>query len=132
MSRRLGPDGRGGAGESPAPPPTLFDRPAARAATDEAVERVGEHADPDWKVVALYAVRRVAKRQEFLTTDHVWEALAETGSQTHERRALGAIMRQAATAGLIAPTSHYQPTDRPEAHRNPKRVWRSCIVEDGW
>jgi hypothetical protein len=43
----------------------------------------------------------------------------------HEPRALGALMREAARNGLIEATDRVRPSERPQCHMNPKRVWRS-------
>lgn len=117
--------------------PSLFDQPAyeplrpaaqtAKAVTDEAVERAGAHADADWMVAAYEAVTRCAHLRPLFTTDHVHEKLNGEPARTHERRAMGAVMRRAAAAGLIEATDQYWPSIRAEAHRNPKRVWRSLV-----
>ena len=106
---------------------TLFDPVTAKAVTDEAVERAGAHADADWASEAYDAVVRCAKLRPAFTTDHVHYYLTPSGARTHEKRAMGAVMRRAAAAGVIEATDQYWPSDRPEAHRNPKRVWRSLV-----
>jgi hypothetical protein len=41
---------------------------------------------------------------------------------------MGAAMVRAMRAGIIERTDRTEPTDRPEAHRSPKRIWRSVIL----
>ncbi len=109
--------------------PNLFDALLGKSLADAAIERVDEHANEEWKSAALDAVSLCASAYSLFTTDQVYEVLVRYDVETHERRAMGAIMRRAKTAGWIAPTDDYWPTARPEAHRNPKRVWRSLIQE---
>jgi hypothetical protein len=42
-----------------------------------------------------------------------------------EPRAIGAMMTNAAKAGVIAPTNRYTPSARPECHRRPVKIWKS-------
>jgi len=110
--------------------PPLFDPDAdGIAARDEAIDQVEIHADQEWSELAYRAVRWVASRMDYFTTDDVWEALVRYHSEagTHERRAMGAIMVRAARDGLIMATEGFRPTSRAVAHRGPKRIWRSLI-----
>lgn len=95
------------------------------ALRDEAIERVADAADDDWKEAAFLAVKRIAALRSEFTTDHVWEALQEIDVSTHEHRAMGAVMRAACTDGVIEKTDRVVPTRRPGAHRRPVTVWRS-------
>lgn len=99
--------------------PDLF----AAAAADEAIRRAAEHADPDWKIEALAAGRRVAARLRLLTSDDVRREIR--GADTHEPRALGAVMRRLASEGVIVATDRYAKSGRVEAHDRPMRLWRS-------
>jgi hypothetical protein len=105
--------------------PGFFDPPAAIAARDEAVARVGGNAPDEWKRSAMDAVRFCARMRVTFTADDVWARLADA-TTTHEPRALGAVMTAAHHAGVIVPTGEYRPSDRPEAHRRPMRVWKSA------
>lgn len=96
---------------------------------DEGMARADYYADLEWKTAAYQALVDVAYLTPFLTSDEVWDRI--DGPETHEHRALGAIFRRAAEAGVIAPTDTYRPTARPEAHRRPVRVWRSLICREG-
>ncbi len=125
--------------------PTLpFDKPArqpwrgtavrmpaqdnAQEAKRDAIERVGNHANPDWKAAALESVQLAARRQPTLTTDDVWWLLGwDNPEHTHEPRAMGAIMQAAARAGWIRATPAYQQSVRVACHARPLRVWESLI-----
>jgi hypothetical protein len=99
--------------------------PTGRQLRDAALLQVDEHADASWKQAALDCVRQLAQTRNTFTTDDVWDALRATPEMTHEPRALGAIMRRAQAAGLIAPTDEWRPSKRPVCHASPKRVWMS-------
>jgi hypothetical protein len=114
------------AAHSPTPSQdSIFDTAAALAATDEAIERAGDHADGNWSARALEAVRRVALRKSTFIVDEVWH---ELGEEPAEPRAMGAVMRRAADAGIIIATADWQASERVTAHRNPRKIWQSLIV----
>jgi hypothetical protein len=88
-----------------------------------AIAQVEEAADPDWKQAAAEAIEQVARERDFFTTDHVWMELGPSG--THEPRAMGAMIRQAAAAGVCRITDRTTKSARPCCHRRPLRVWES-------
>jgi hypothetical protein len=102
---------------------TLFE--AAEEAKREAMERVDTHANPDWKATALQAVLWLANDREHITSDDVWDLLNNRDVETHEPRALGAIMKRVAQGGFIEVTDRYVPSRRAACHGRPIRVWRS-------
>lgn len=93
----------------------------------EALKRVASHADIAWKAKAQECILNLARDVERFTTDEVWFALEKSGLKTHERRAIGALMIAAAKDGTLMATNEYLPSDRPECHRRPVRVWESRI-----
>jgi hypothetical protein len=97
--------------------------PQARAARDQAIERVDTHAESEWKAQALAAVKATAERLPDLISDDVWET---TGlPSTREDRALGPVFQRAAREGYIAKTDRVRPSVR--SHLSGKTVWRSLI-----
>lgn len=102
--------------------PTLFEQ--AAAARDAALAQVDEHADPDWKTLALEAVRQTALARAEFISDDVW-ALNQL-EPPHEARALGPVFRRAATLGYCQKTDRVRPSVR--SHLSGKPVWRSLIV----
>lgn len=50
---------------------------------------------------------------------------------TPDNRALGAVMRRAATDGLIAATNELRPSQRVSLHGSPRRIWRSLVFGAG-
>ena len=108
-------------------PPASGDAHPGAVLRDEAIARVDKAADLTWKQVALDVAQRIARNQSTLTTDDVWKALDGSGLTTPEPRAMGAIMRRLAKAGVIKNTYRTLVSDRPECHRRPLTVWQSCI-----
>lgn len=121
--------------------PTLFDgqqpepmkpwqggptREQARTGRDEALKQVEEHAEPEWKDVALRAVRATALVMELFTVDDVWR-IGQL-DPTRENRAMGAVMRNAAAAGWIENTHTTRPSSL-RSHLAPRTVWRSLIFQ---
>lgn len=101
----------------------------AWAARDEAVRRVALNAPQDWKDAALKAVFEIANTWESFTTDDVVDFLERVEApQTHELRALGAIMQSAQREGWISPTDRFRATKRKSRHAAPVRIWRSLIA----
>ena len=89
-----------------------------------ALEAVEDHADPLWKDVVADAIWHLVLTADTWTSDDVYDLLPKD-AHTHEPRAMGAIIRRFASAGWIVSTNEYRESRRPEAHRNPKKVWRS-------
>ena len=101
-------------------------RSDGRAERDEAIERVDQHAPDDWKSEARVVVSVLAYERPSFTTDDVWDRMT---NRPPEPRALGAVMVWARNKGFITATSEMRESERPEAHRNPKRVWQSNCYE---
>lgn len=99
---------------------------------NEAIERVERNADSEWKDGAYLACCLVAESLIEFTTDDVWEYMERLfpNAQTHEPRAMGAIMRKAARDGKIVPTGEYAKSSRSECHSRPVMIWESLIFED--
>ena len=104
----------------------LLDLAAAISARDEAVTRVGDHADVEWVAHILDVIYCLAVARDTMTTDDIWETVGEVAA-THEPRALGAVMRQAARLGYVKASDTYTPSARPACHARPVRVWASLI-----
>ena len=103
---------------------------AARAARDEAMERVEEAAPDEWKARAWKVLKRVAATHATFTTDDLVELGA--GSPP-EPRAYGPLMRAAVKAGLCEATGQYRKSRMVACHARPKAVYRAVPLEaDGW
>jgi hypothetical protein len=103
----------------------LFSPPADLQA-QAAIERVADHAGPVWRDEVLDVIEHLARRQDVLIADDVWTELEQRGQGlTYDRRALGAVLREACKRGFIEATPDYAPSAR--RHSSPLRVWRSCL-----
>lgn len=103
---------------------------AARAARDEAMERVEEAAPDEWKARAWKVLQRVAATHDTFTTDDIIEL---GGGRPPEPRAYGPLMRAAVKAGLCEKTGEYRESTMESCHARPKAVYRAVPQEaDGW
>lgn len=103
-----------------------LERADAERAREEAIARVDRNADDDWMDAALQAVTDLANSRESFTTDDVWLLLTNRGVEPpHEVRAMGAVMRRAARAGLVSKTDRVRNSVRVECHCRPVAVWAS-------
>ena len=99
----------------------------AREARDHAIRRADEHANPSWRDEALLAVHRLARTRATLTSQDVMGLI---DAETHEPRAIGATMKEAARRGWIR-AGGYIPSKRAESHCRPVRLWHSLIQGAG-
>lgn len=97
--------------------------------TDDAIDRADRHADDEWKEIALATVFDLARRLNRFTAEDVTFRMADTHPDvtTHEPRALGAVMRRAASKRWIIATQDYTMTRRDTRNAAPVRVWASLI-----
>lgn len=103
----------------------LLDIIAANEARDRAIRRVGTSSRPEWRAAIRAAICDIAATHSTFTTDEVWQYCEDHGiSNPSEPRALGAVMRDVASSGVIEPTNEYRLSARPTCHRRPIRVWR--------
>lgn len=86
---------------------------ALEALEISAAEWIDNHAIP--------AIRALATRLQYFTTDDVWK---ECGTRTNEPRAMGAAMTKARRLHIILPTGTYRQSKRPECHARPVQLWR--------
>jgi hypothetical protein len=109
----------------------LFSLAAARAAKQEAMERVDGNANPAWSIEMLALVTEVALAKPYFTSDDVFElALERNLPTTHEPRAFGPVMMKAAKQGICA-KANVAPkiSRRASLHGSPRAVWESLIYE---
>lgn len=92
---------------------------------EAAIQTAAEHADRVWLSAAKQIVWDLIRDGRPFSTDDCWQKLDALDIQTHEPRALGAVLRAAAKAGYIEQTGEYIKTSRPQAHSRPIPVWRS-------
>lgn len=93
----------------------------------EGMARAKRAADPIWTFCATIAVFHAARENKWLTIDSVHAGIP-FWITTHELRALGPIMLDAARRGWIMKSSILPVnTERGSRHAAPVTVWRSLI-----
>lgn len=95
--------------------------------TNEAINRVGDNAEGAWKHAALETGRLLAYGMRELTAEDVFEHIPP-GYATHEKRAMGWVMRQLARENLIEATDRYVKARNPAGHMHPVLVWASKVA----
>jgi|TARA_Y100000296_G_C5131502_1_gene235806 hypothetical protein len=98
----------------------------ALIAKKKGMDRVEDGAHESWKMQAMEAIWRCAKKHHLFFVDDVWGFLDE---KTYDNRAMGPMMRKASSLKWIAPTREFKPSASPKSHGNPRRVWESLIIE---
>ena len=104
----------------------------ARLSKAMAMDQVEEAANEAWKELMYDIIWALGCEMEFLTTDDVcirYRELPEEGRpDTHEWKALGPVMRNAAKLGYIERTDYFRKsTDGARRHHAPLQIWRSLI-----
>lgn len=88
------------------------------------IERAEVGASAEWLDTAYKALEELARKNGELTSDDVWFLLEQRQVvMPREHRAMGPVMRRAAQAGIIRPSSKFRLSNRPVNHRRPQRVW---------
>ena len=106
--------------------PTLFDDRIARAANtrDSALVSVEANADAQWKADAWdWLVQYLRTHAEFFPDEACVSA-----PQPREKRAWGALVKRAVTAGLLERAGFRA---RASGNLTPATVWRSLVWENG-
>ena len=102
-----------------------FNFEASVIARDEALIRVDENADADWKDAAEACILYVAARVQSFTTDDIWmELMVRDVKPPHEHRAMGSVMRKLACQGMIKTIpGSFEKSIMTGCHRRPKQRW---------
>ena len=107
--------------------PEETNRAECKAARDQAIDRVEEHANDTWIDLAYSIVVQLATASMLnFTAEDVWKILETSYPEvkTGDRRAMGAIMRRAKREGIATPTGMYVPS----ALKN-RALWAGPRVE---
>ena len=100
---------------------------ASSLVTDRAIEKVAKNANQEWMEAAYKAVQSVASLLAEFSADDVAMAMPKNVT-TSDKRAMGAVLRQAAKDGLIRSTPRFTTCQRINQHRCPKRIWESRMA----
>lgn len=93
----------------------------AHAAGDDGAAAALDHADKAWAREAEYRIRLLPPGTEFLAEDIV-ERLAGLGYETHDKRAMGGMIRAMAKAKVIKSTGRTAPAKT--SHGAHKMIWQ--------
>jgi len=94
----------------------------------DGMARAWDNANPYWRLWTIEACKEVCERKPYLTTDEIeMLRLLRNGPITHEKRALGPVMKICEGLGYCVPLDRWWPSDEVTNHRRPKRVWYSLI-----
>lgn len=99
---------------------TLFDDP--QAVTEEAIQRVEDHAAPTWLEEAYNAGVGLARIRSDFSSDDIWQWMEDyyPDVTTHEPRAMGAVIRSLKRNGIIAVEPKcYVKSARVQSHLRP-------------
>ena len=102
-----------------------YDPPTPQAAKQAAMARCLGAVTMEWRAEAIIAVRELCRRQAEFTADD----LDEVAKLTHEKRAIGPLLKEAQVMGYCVPTDRYRNSKLVSCHSRPKRVWASCVYE---
>ena len=114
----------------PVPPRPLPPEDEGDEARERAVTQVADHADQTWMATALAIVDGLSQTRSEITTDDVWEVLDDLDTETHDNRAMGAVMIEAGRSGWLHRTDTTTLSRRAINHRRPVRVWRSLRYDE--
>jgi hypothetical protein len=103
----------------------------AEQAKSAGMSDVEAGANPEWMRAAYEAVLATARECRHFTSDEVMGRIPE-GVGTHDKRALGPVVRTAAFNGVIekAPVPAVNSARR-SLHASPRTVWKSLIFKEG-
>lgn len=93
--------------------------------TEAAIARVDAAADKRWKERAKLELVRLATSMVTFSANDLTVAMDRTNEKTHEKRAIGPIMRWGAAENLIKKTGEFVPGIY--GHCKPTPVWKSKI-----
>jgi len=91
--------------------------------TEEAIERVGEHANKAWKREVMEVITDLCTKKSHFSADDVQERLTE---KTHNNSALGSMLKKAEKLGFCRPDGVVR-SKRKGRHQGLLVLWRSCL-----
>lgn len=90
------------------------------------IARASRHANVKWKDAAVEAVRSLAAERQSLTSADVLNELSKLNVETHDLRAMGAVMTEARKLGYIENAGFVR---RNDSHNRGTTVrWSSLLV----
>lgn len=130
-----------GSGVEPDPEPDLIDSrdesvvkkdaKATKAAAEDGMSRAEAHANKVWKLVVSHVIRELAEERNHFTSDDVRVRMAadHPSIQTHNKSALGPLLKNAAKAEIIRSSGRTR-SQLPVTHGKWVTIWESRIHAD--
>lgn len=112
----------------------LFAHAAANDAKLAGMKQAKDNANETWFDLMLRLVDLTCREQLLFTSDDVEEryaAMPAPKPETHDGRAFGAVMRQAARNGWCEKTNTVRDSTRASLHKSPRAIWRSKLYVHG-
>lgn len=106
---------------------------SAQGTITDAMQRVDEHANVNWKAVIDTCIIAAAQKKAEITSDDVlaeWEAILDR-PMTHTLAAIGPAMKRAAQDGVLSRTNRVKRSERAVKHGIRHTVWSSNIYREG-
>ena len=101
----------------------------ARRRRDEGLAQVNSDQNLDFKLAAVDALERLARRKEEFIVDDIWTEMGADIPSCSDNRAMGLVTQFGLATGLIEATTFFQSSAQPQCHANPRRVWSSLVFE---
>lgn len=95
------------------------------AETEAAVEQGLDNANVEWRTKALEELHNIATRMQTFTVNDFRERVDQSGLVTHDKRAMGGVMRTGVKLGWIEKTGQSIPSR--VGHLAPLQIWRSKV-----
>jgi hypothetical protein len=95
-------------------------------ARDIAIRQVDLNANEAWRDAAFNVGVSIAKRQSTMLSEDI-AAEIPAWITTHEKRAMGAVMKRLQRTGFISPMNSYVKSPSPVGHGRPSLVWASLV-----
>jgi hypothetical protein len=98
--------------------------------TNEAINRVIENNQPFSKIYYAFAENWIKTRFKPFNSDDVRKAFLLAGNEPPRNpKAYGGALFKLSNKGLIFNTKDTIPSQRPEAHNRPLRIWISAVYK---
>lgn len=98
---------------------------------EEGMGRAKRHANQEWWFAALVCAKMIAEKKPYFNSGEVEELRRALypNHTTHELKALGPLMREAARLGYCIPTVAWYQSRQKTCHRRPMMTWKSLIFK---
>lgn len=95
--------------------------------TEEAIEQGFNASKEAWRAMALGVIKEAALKQPRLSVNDIRPQIDVSKVKTHDKRALGGVMKAAQALGWIAPTGMF--IAALNGHLRPQQLWDSKLYK---